>query len=387
MKRVGLLTFHFVNNCGAVLQCLALQKVLDSFKDVDVTIINYQPPYHTNMYRPIINPFSQAKALAHSFIDKSFYYRAYRYCRNVLSSVKKSIYFVERCKKREIYQEYYVKHMTLSTLCRDKADLYRECGNYDIYIVGSDQLWNSSITNYDIDYSYYLDFVKNDTCKRVTYAVSAVFKNGEIERILPFLKKFNYISLRERGAYEQLAEVIGSEKLRIDLDPSFLLTKEEYQCFEDEIFVEGDYVIFYGLPSKNNHVLINALRELCSTLDLPIIDISPIKHKFPIKAKRIKCYSPGQFLTLFKNAVFVLTNSYHGVVFSVIYNKEFCAVRPSLHSERITYLLDELNLGNRLFDNQELMLKKIDWTMINEIVENKRMQAFEYLKSVVEVRE
>ena len=383
MVKVGILTFHFVNNCGAILQCIALQRLLSQLPDVEVEIINYQPDYHTNVYRPIMNPFQQAWAPAKSFQDRNLAYRFYRYIRNVASSLEKSRHFIERYKRREIFRDYYQKNMRLSKIYKTLTEL-SDCEKYDLYIVGSDQLWNSHITNYSIDRAYYLEFVNCGIGRKISYAVSANLQENEIPEVSQLLKKFDLISVREERTFRQLINIVEEKNIRIDLDPTMLLAREDYLALEEEILIPEKYILFYGLATKDRIPLERALGELVSHTHLEVFDISPVSHNLKTNSVKKKLYSPGQFLTVIKNAEYIVTNSFHGTVFSIIYNKNFFTALPSLHPERLEYLLATLELNDRIIKPGLQYSPMIEWDTTNRLLEKARRESKSYLFGEVE---
>lgn len=383
MIKVGILTFHFVNNCGAILQCIALQHVLSQSPDINVEIINYQPDYHTNMYRPIMNPFQQARALAKSFEDRKFIYRVYRYFRNVASSIVKSAHFIERYKQGKIFRHYYKKNMQLSKMYKTLSDL-RSCDKYDLYVVGSDQLWNSHITNYSIDMAYYLGFTNDKSSRKITYAVSANLQENEISLIRTLLKKFDSISVREENTFNQLKDLIKEKDIRIDLDPTMLLTREEYFFLEEEIVLPKKYILFYGLATKDSTLLKKSLEQLALQTNLLVFDISPVSYNLKVRSIKKRYYSPGQFIFMIKNAEYILTNSFHGTVFSIIYNKSFYTALPTLNPERLEHLLKKLELKDRIIKQDISFAPITKWGTTNKLLEEARQESKRYLFGEIE---
>lgn len=383
MKKIGILTFHFVFNNGAVLQCLALQKALKKLAGdkVEISVIDYQPYYHTNMYNVIINPFYSAYHLACSFKDRGMLYQIYRFLRNICSNIAKNVNFLTRYKRKKIFKTYIDKHIPVSKLYKTEQELKEDSESYQAYVVGSDQIWNSKITNYAIDPVYYLGFLPDSSnALKYAYAASANFLEKEVEQIYQYIKSFDGISVREQTAYKWLQEKELTQS-RLDIDPTLLLEKQEFAEFEEAIDgLPEDYIVFYGLEMKDNRNLKEALMEVQNKLQMPIVDISPIDNK--IEGETIRyCVSPGQFLYCIKNAKYVVTNSFHGSVFSIIYEKLFRVVMPNLHSERLSQLLEIYELQGRLSSNIE---EKIDWEKTKEIHLRERTRSLEYLKEIVD---
>lgn len=126
-KRIGILTYHFVNNSGAVLQCIAMQTALSKIENTEVQVINYQPKYHTNMYAPIINPFPPAIAFVKSLDSKNPLYLLYRFARNIFALLRKCKKPLERKRISQVFSEYYSKHLHLTQLCTTDGDLRKNC--------------------------------------------------------------------------------------------------------------------------------------------------------------------------------------------------------------------------------------------------------------------
>jgi len=383
MKKIGIVTFHFVFNNGAVLQCLALSKFLKKLGNVDVEVLNYQPDYHTNIYNPIINPIPPAYSFAKSFKNRNILYKGYRFIRNICALSKKNLEYRNRKLRKKIFEEYIDKHINSSKRCKTHKDMVDYCNGFDIYIAGSDQIWNSKITNYSIDPIYYLDFVNNDKCIKISYAASANFIENEMEQVKKLIKDFDAISVREQIAYDCLTEYIDKDKLRVDVDPTLLLDDFDYHEFEEFVELPSKYILFYGLPTNDNKLLKQVLGLIKDKYDIPVVDISPIDNKLDINTIK-KDVSPGGFLTCIKNADFVVSNSFHGSVFSIIYQKEFWTISPSLHSERLEQLLNNYNLYDRLVRTIEnIDYTEIKWDIVKMRYIDNRRDSVEFLKNIL----
>lgn len=388
MKKIGILTFHFAINNGAVLQCLALYKYVKQVvgDGVEVKVIDYQPKYHTNLYADIINPFPQALAFAKEFGDKSIYYRCYRFCRNVVAVSKKNAHFFTRKERKLSFQQYLNGKIDRTEIVRNEEELRDKCTNFNMYITGSDQIWNSQVTNYCVDAQYYLKFAQHIDAIKISYAASAKFSSKDVREIVPLLKQYDTISVREKSALQQLQEM-GFDKSRMDVDPTLLLCRSDYEEFEDKIDLPfSKYIVFYGLPTDNSKELLAVLYKIKNEYNLPIVDCSASNFNIR-KSLRLKTLSPGGFLSVIKNAKCVVTDSFHGTVFSIIYNVDFWTVYPRLHAERIENLLSSVKLDGRAVRNEdECVTDPIQWNIVNrklEILSNSSKEFLnDYLNSL-----
>ena len=180
---------------------------------------------------------------------------------------------------------------------------------------------------------------------------------------------------------------MGFDKSRMDVDPTLLLCRSDYEEFEDKIDLPfSKYIVFYGLPTDNSKELLAVLYKIKNEYNLPIVDCSASNFNIR-KSLRLKTLSPGGFLSVIKNAKCVVTNSFHGTVFSIIYNVDFWTVYPRLHAERIENLLSSVKLDGRAVRNEdECVTDPIQWNIVNrklEILSNSSKEFLnDYLNSL-----
>jgi len=321
--KAGVITFHSAHNFGATLQTWALQKVLKNYH-IEASVINYHPSIIDDLYNPLKGKYGFKKEVARVKLKFNNPRSLERY-QNYTKFIKKNLNLLGDYKTYEELEE-------------AKLDL-------DAYIVGSDQVWNSEHID-GFDPAYFLDFVKPGNIK-ISYAAS-IGKDYILpvyhERIKSSLESFTSISVREKSAKSPV-KVLAKKEVDVVLDPTLLLSKEEYEEIKTMPDIKGKYIFVY-MMEKNPEVIAFANRISMAT-GLPIVQRRPNKI---FKNELASCYTsaPGDFLGLIENAEFVITNSFHGTVFSIIYETPFVSMLHSNTGSRTVDLLKSLNLETHL---------------------------------------
>ncbi len=304
--KIGILTFHNADNYGAVLQCYALQeKLKELYPDDEVFVIDYKCPKIFNYYLPNIS------------IKKPW---------NILTYSKTK-------KKIRTFQQFREKKFNLGT---------DDLSQYDVIYYGSDQIWSSVLTDNDLIY-----FGKCYSGKKIAYAAS---DGGEINltaEAKELLKTFSKISCREKSLTEKLINAQLNVPIETVCDPVFLLSKEQWLKMA-ELPKEKDYVLTYKI--RENLSFDSEAEKLGQRLGKQVIQIVYVKSLrklFYRGQKYVEGISIEQFVGYFANADFVLTTSFHGTAFSIIFNRPFYVLKIAEASERITDLLAALNIEDR----------------------------------------
>ncbi len=347
-KKVGILTFSCADNVGAVLQCYALKTYLESKKS-DVQVINYCPYYLTDSYGYFHNPFDYIKR------------------HNIYRTLTRIRYEIINYKKNRIkavgFEDFRKNYLNIQEpRYRTSDDLQHIAGVYDAIVVGSDQIWRNEPTFGTVDKAFLLDFLKNTDTKKFAYAASI----GKIESSSDYifkeeLKSFEAVSVRESDAKEYLQKVTDMEIQHV-LDPVFLIDKEKYDAIieNSQLNIDKPFIFVYSL--ENNPAIIEATNQLVYTMqekDVEVLYYSSTPLKFNCKHRRIHTLLPNDFLYYVKNSIKIVTNSFHGTAFSIIFGKEFYSVLHTLTGNRIKSLLAALNLENRIVE-KDLIEPKSD---------------------------
>ncbi len=355
MKRIGILTFQKTHNYGALLQAYALCTKISQFNN-NCSIINYYSPYFKKIYgltprkNNLINFFKNMITLPKE-INKYFKFNSFRKYLNLTEPV-----------------------------CPE--NLIKLNDKFDIFIVGSDQVWNEKLQNNDLN--YFLNFVQ-DNKKKVAYSASFginFLNEYQQSRYKPLLSSFSKISVREKQAQDIMRNLLNINVLTT-LDPTLLLNISEWKKIA--ILPKTDnYILLYLV--HHDKKIINFTYDLAKEKNLRILFISPNIIK-KIKAEYI-FPTPQEFVGYFLKAKYIVTNSFHGTCFSINFNKTFFIdllpkENASVNS-RLENILDIFHLKNRLIDNiQSFPDKEINFKNTNKILFNEREKSINYLKEFI----
>lgn len=266
---------------------------------------------------------------------------------------------------------------------------------YDAIVVGSDQLWLPS--NVMADY-YTLNWVPDDVNK-VCYATS--FGIGEIPKkyestYRKYLTRINHMSAREISGQEIIRHICGKD-VPLVCDPALLLDRDGWNEVVSERQIKEPYIFCYFMgdnPEQREFVKRLAQKTGCKIVALLHLDqYIPADEKYVDYAPYN--VTPADFVSLVKHADYVCTDSFHGTVFSINYNKTFFTFRrfnkkASLSTNtRITSLLSTLGLEDRLFSGNDSLdenIEEIDWENIQKKVDDFRQKSMKYLLESIEAK-
>lgn len=355
--KIAIITFHRVNNYGAVLQNFALQKALIDKGHV-VEVVDYQCDY---IYKPwrLIN--LKNKGFINYFMG-IFGHITYKFRTKNMNNFRSQINYTHRITRKEL------------------KDI---CDHFDLFIVGSDQVWNPKLTGGDT--TFLLDFIDNKY-KKASYAASLGGSEIPEKYFLEYSnlwKEFGYLSIREESAGEFVSKLTHREVPTV-VDPTMLLTPKEWIELAKGESERHPYLLMYQLSFSNR--MIDYAKALAKKYDLKIICL-PFPMGKPMKAKLNFTAGPTEFLALFKNASYILTNSFHGTVFSVLFKKQFyveVSQGISKVSSRITDFLDMVGLSNHLLsDVSEVAYLESDYDFAHQQIEKQRKISLEYLDNMI----
>ncbi len=333
---IATITFHRALNCGAVLQSYALQKYIESLK-CDSEVIDYRCPK----------------------VEEA--YRIFRKTKNLRDMISVVIYFPIKIVKKYKFSKFKKTYLKQSLKCNTHEELMKLSKKYKTVIVGSDQVWNLEITGKDK--AFFLDFCDKD--KRVAYAASvgnnSLFLQNE-KLYKDDLNKFKGISVREKSVSEKMGVLLG-RKISTVVDPVFLLDREEWERMIDAKGENSPYIFSYCLHEKKVY---EETQRISDRKSLPIVCV-PSNFKCPIKGKIKRTMGPIEFLTMIRNAEYIVTDSFHAIAFSIIFNKKFIPVLKNDYkelNERILSLMDVCGLTD-LFYQKEILFEQLNYNDVN----------------------
>ena len=350
MKTVGILTFHYVDNYGAVLQTWALREILREKMNCKAEVINYVP----RNYR--IEPYGHTR---------------------------RDVRLME--KKRTAFERF----------LREKCDIRKPmvdcvCGNeFDYYCVGSDQVWNMSFSeNRDKEYLFpHLD----NKAKRFSYAASMGTRLKEEYACYfeDYLKCFQMISVREPESVDDI-EAFTRSRIQVVLDPTLLVDAKRYEeLIEEPRYKESGFLFLFSYYGESD------ARRMA-----PFVNM--LAHKFGLRIKHsftkvprlfftnnagtMKYEGVGEFLWYMKNASIVVTTSYHGLIFAHIFKKPIFIFLPERGKMRFNYITEILGVKKQII-NDDWMFKK--WEPVKDCktetieIDSKRAQSIDFIKEAL----
>lgn len=328
--KTGIVTFHSAHNFGASLQTWALQKVLQDM-GASPAVVNYRPAVIDRLYHPLYDYHGIKKQMVK------------------LGKAVKGNHSLQRSRKYDAFIE---KNFNLLGSFRTYEELKEADLQLDACIVGSDQVWNIQHTG-GYDPAYMLEFLKKPA-RKISYAASV-----GTDYLLPecqeqfkrALTDFSYISVREESA-RPLIQNLTALPVRTVLDPTLLLDKEDYEKLRVPVSHKEKYILVY-MMEKNNDV-IRFANNISKLLGLPIVQRRP-NRMFRNEIEPCYTATPDEFLDYVKEAEYVITNSFHGTVFSIIYGKPFLSMLHSDTGSRTRDLLKLLELESHLVDGKDDM--------------------------------
>lgn len=265
----------------------------------------------------------------------------------------------------------------------------------DIFIAGSDQIWNPAWT----EDAYFLDFVPDHNGK-IAYAASIganEVSQDFLEHVVPYLRRFDFISVREESAKEILQPYLDQE-IKVTLDPTLLLPREEWDKIAVQPTIPQPYIFVYLLGEKRAHRRL--IKKFARTLGLKIAFLPHVHFHFNPADCFFADYNlydvgPAEFVGLVKNAEIVITDSFHGCVFSIIYGRKFWALKrhkdsdPQNMNSRLYTLFDSLELGDRLIENEDacydanFLDKPIDYDGVTTRLNAQRKESADFLLNAI----
>lgn len=374
--KVAILTQPLHTNFGGTLQAFALQKVLKDM-NLEVVTINYRVKDGSN-FRKILS------IIKHSF-----------------KKTNKYPLFSGEIKKIEHFHNNFIKNH-IKTSCEintlDDLKKYFSKNLVDAVIVGSDQVWR-------LEYSprietFFLDFLyDNEKIKKISYAASFgldewYYSKDLTNNLQKYINKFDYLSVREDRAIKLCMENLNVIVDQV-LDPTLLLNRNDYcSLFNNEKSENVGKIFTYILDE--NEIKNKIVKKVSNCMNNKKI-FKKLPHKkikteiFITNISEYKYPSIESWLQSFNDADFIITDSFHGTVFSILFNKQFIAIANRERGEsRFTSLLNLLGISERLIYEDEdidlnLIKKNINYNDINIKVENLRSYSIQWLKNSLDI--
>lgn len=372
MAKIGILTFHYSNNYGAVLQALSLQRAIELL-GYDVEVINFIP----SKYRPtnFINNLGLRK--------------------NIFKNKLKNLDIIKIFKKFSImkkygnditnkFDSYRSNEMQLSKKV-DENSLNTILNNYDIIVVGSDQVWNPSQRT---RIEYFLNFGDTFQGKKISYAADSTIKeidSRDMDSLRRALNDFSFISVRNEHS-NSFVKAITDKDVHVVADPTIIYDLQNISNRD----IKEDYILTYilGEEIKGSHD--KALEKIKREYgNLPVYSIKIPTMNFELSNYADKVFydlGPIEWLNLVKNANFIYTDSYHGVLFSLKYHRPFLAYYTErMRATRLVDIGKRYGIEKHIVQSVEEIESmrsieiKPDYKIIDDLIEKHKQYSLNFL--------
>ena len=298
---------------------------------------------------------------------------------------------IEALKNRQYKFDTFMKNSLPLTKKYTASELLNISDCYDLYIVGSDQVWSPKY----LDGRFFLDFVKNKN-KLVAYAPSFGVKSLDpeiTERVSKWIQRFEYLSVREIAGKEIIQELTGKE-VPVVLDPTFLFNKDEwYSNFEASNQQDEKYILCYFL-SENSYYW-KVVSKIADILGFKVIIDPNTPDDFECPYEKYIDVAPSDFAKMIYDAAYVITDSFHGTAFAINFGIDFLTLarfsEKSKESEnsRVKSILELLNFDDRFIVSDIISctveIDKEKWKKCEMLLEKKREESKQYLDNILKV--
>lgn len=365
-KKIGILTFHRATNYGAVLQAYALVSYLNE-QGYEAKIIDYKP----NDMAEIISPISKKNL-------KGVIIWLYSNLKNITTLRGKYA-------KRKIFWEYVNATLPMTSKVATEEDI----PVLDAIIVGSDQVWSTCFTG-GVDKFYFGQF-DSKGAKLISYAGSAAedmkgsFYSTSNAKLL---NDFDAISVREDELQEYLQKQLCNKEIVRVLDPTLMAGRDIFdKLVKDTVPLDKPYVLIYQVIRKQDEKIQKYARQKAKELGCVVVEIKDSKMYVDYGNGYVEngWVNPTMFVALHKKSEYIITTSFHGTAFSLMFNREFdvVSVSPEVDS-RAKALLHQLKLDERMVSLPcQITHKPLIYKEVNEIMDELRKPSREFLKGAL----
>lgn len=369
--KIGIITYWITrSNYGTVLQNYALQTFLRSF-GFETFLIRTDIPLgcsRLDYYKSLLQK--------NGFFSLISYFKSRLFCK-----IARKISSENKNDDKRNFPDFVNKNLNPTKIFRSLSELESDCPMADIYIAGSDQVWNTYGENYgavsEQIKTYLLSFVP-DSAKKISCAASFGKSSLAVEFESLFkkeLSRFDFISCREKSGVE-ICKRLGFENAVLQQDTTMLLSSDEYKKIASKSLVpKKPYILLYLLGNDMDFST-RRLKQFAKLKNLEVVYV-PANEAQKINFHKKTFPTVEEWLGLYENASAVVTNSFHGTVFSLIFNKPFLSVHQTGKFEdqnvRIDSLLEDFGLKNRIFSGDfEKLFSSVDFEKVNKRLEEIR---------------
>lgn len=375
--KVGIITW-WRNNYGSILQALALQQKLNQYNDLQYEIICQFGKKATS----VDNVFDKIKSVGLAETCKRVFWK---------------VAFKGLRLRNKKMQQFVDENLKVSNQQYNEHDIADSNKYYDTYICGSDQIWNPDLV--PTDSMYWLPFVekgKNKIAYAPSFGASTVTEKQK-EQIKANLSTFKAVSCRENSGARTINQIIGEKRCEAVLDPTMLIERDYWDTISEDKIYDEKYIFAYmlrGTAVQRKYIEKIARERNLKIVSIPFLDYEKI-DPYDLKFGDYKLWNanPAEFISAIRHAEYVFCDSFHCIVFSILYHRPFF-VFPKVGADgkvkksqisRMTDLLELAEIKNRiLLDNEEADLDaEIDWNNSDKRIQKVRCDSERYLEQAL----
>ena len=372
--KVATMTFHMAHNYGAMLQAYALETAVNRL-GISCEVLDYRYPY--------IDQWHGIRTIHEMQQESGFLIGTLKYLKRYIRDYRKADL------RRRKFNAFMRQDMKLSKECYfNPEDL--GAAEYDAVLFGSDQIWNHELTG-GFAPEYMGKYFDAEHTKLISYAASCgtdTFQEEFVGEYYPLLKRFTALGIREKG----LADFISRKyqlSVQTVLDPVFLLEKEDWMQVSKgaEITIDEPYLLVYAFQVGED--IYQLARRIAKERNLKLVAIGYQERDFLEDMLQLTECGPKDFVSLIQNAAFVCTTSFHGMAFSVIFEKDFYCIGHPKYSKRNSDFLSLVGMTDRMVSqaSEVTCVENCDYGKAEEALRSEKRKSMEFLrKSIFEVR-
>ena len=377
MQKLGIITYFYFYNYGTMLQGLATRLLFDKMGGIGAELIDYRFAEKTHLSKSALLLIRLKRIFVYIKEFKRVFYTAK--------------YASDMSRRNSLFDAFAKKHLKLSSArYLYESDLTANPPAYDIYLTGSDQTWSPKI---GFSPALFLDFAPKSSIK-AAYAPSlgvSSLNDDECSYLKESLKKYDFLSCRETLG-SKLLEDITSRKVETVLDPTLMISSNQWLQYAATPDVKGEYILCYFLGDRDYYR--NYVKQLSKQTHLPVYYL-PVNWKdFRTGNNLLWDVGPAEFIGLLANAKYVCTDSFHGTLFGVNFHKEvrvFLKHKGNVKggdNSRLYDIVQRLGIEDQLITDYRLGEKVsesiIDYSSVEEKLHAEREKSMEYVKRIVE---
>ena len=373
MKTIGIITYHHYYNYGTMLQALALQEKVEQL-GYQAELIDFKQDNSQSRYEMLKLRIKRMPV----YIKERKKYRALADSREKIKE------------KNELFEQFYKTYLHVGKKkYTTTQQLMENPPVYDGYVVGSDQTWNPFVAN--SPEAFFLPFVENKS-KKGSYGPSLAVKSLSDEKENEYRKKlsnFSFLSCREQDGAQLLSRITQKE-VKCVLDPTLLLSAKEWGKYCEFEIPKEPYILVYFLGEKSEHR--RAVEKIQKLTNWKIISLPAAYLEMENNDYKKVWGGPKEFLSLIRGAALICTDSFHGTMFSINFQRNFFSFCKSSDSEessensRLYSALNIFGLSNRIIHNMDNLTAEdisIDYKNVIPILEEQRRDSIEYLENML----